>query len=166
MYQSKLNLLIVLFVIVGFFFAIHSLKQDYGQAQAASGLAGKMIVRDAEYSRADKRALRRVMLGGSESLLSLSARDVRVVLSQPELVRRDLPTVIWQYRNKVCVLDVYFTVADGVKKVSEAPVAHYEVRARQKGMSDQDVQEECLENLVRANAEARFVRLDGFYKSN
>lgn len=72
MYQSKLNLLIVLFVIVGFFFAIHSLKQDYGQAQAASGLAGKMIVRDAEYSRADKRALRRVMLGGVKAFCLLA----------------------------------------------------------------------------------------------
>ncbi len=165
MHHRRLSLLIALAVIVGFFFVIHTLREDEGQAQAAAnGLAGKVIARDAVHSRGDKRLIRRALLAANDNLLTFSGRDVRAVLNQPELVRRDLPTVIWQDRNDVCVLDVYFTAASA--KVSAAPVAHYEVRARQKGVRDEDVQSSCLESLVRGRAGQHFVRLDAFYKSN
>ncbi|MCB9983344.1 MAG: hypothetical protein H6861_06695 [Rhodospirillales bacterium] len=165
MRKRYLSFLIALAVICGFFFVIHSVRQESGRAQAAvGGLSVRTIARDVNYTRADKRAIRRAMLAGDEYLLSLKGADVRAVLDQPELVRRDLPTVVWQYRNEFCVLDVYFMAASA--KVSVSPVVHYEIRARQKDVRDEDVQGRCLESMVRAQAGARFVSLDGFYKSN
>ena len=96
--------------------------------------------------------------------MTLSAMDVRAVLNQPELIRRDLPTVVWQYRNQDCVLDVYFTTAS--PKADKAPVAHYEVRARRKDVADEDVQNICIQNLIRERAGQNFVNLDALYKAN
>ena len=165
MNHHQLSLLVALAIIFGFFFIIHSMREDAGQAQAAaSGAAGKMIARDVEYSRSDKRSIRRALLASDQNLLTMSGRDVRAVLNQPELVRRDLPTVVWQYRNEMCVLDLYFTAASA--KVAMSPVVHYEMRARKKGVEDTDVRASCLKGLVRGRAGTRFVALDAFYKSN
>lgn len=165
MHGRHVSFLIASTVLVVSFFVIHSIRHNEGQAQAAAGaVSAGILARDVEYSRSDRRAVRRAMLSGDEYLLGLSGADVRAVLNQPELVRRDLPTVVWQYRNDSCVLDLYFKAVSA--KVSMSPVVYYEVRARQKNVTDAAVQDGCLKNLVRARAGSRFVSLAGFYKSN
>lgn len=152
-------------VILGLFVLIHSVRQGEGEALASSSpLAGKTIEDGARYSAVQKRAIRRAVMNDASALMELNGLDVRAVLNQPGLVRRDLPTVVWQYRNEACVLDIYFTTASA--KASKAPVAHYEVRARQKGVADEDVQGVCVQSLVRERAGQNFVNFDALYKSN
>ena len=161
---ERLSFLIALAVVLGLFFTVHSFKGDEGQAQASSvGVVAKSIERDVRYSASEKRSLRRAVLGAPDGLLALNGGQVRAVFNQPELVRRDLPTIVWQYRTSECVLDVYFTTR---AQVAATPVAHYEVRARGKGVADEDVHKSCLQTLVRERAGVNFVKLDGFYKAN
>jgi len=151
--------------ILGLFVLIHSLRQGEGEALASSSsVSGKTIEDGARYSALQKRAIRRAVMVDADELMGLNGRDVRAVLNQPELVRRDLPTVVWQYRNEACVLDVYFTTASA--KASKAPVAHYEVRARQKGVADEDIGAVCVQSLIRERAGQNFVNLDALYKAN
>ncbi len=152
-------------VMLGLFVLIHGLRQGEGEALASSSsVSGKEIADGARYSAVQKRGIRRAVMANPDELMSLNGRDVRAVLNQPGLVRRDLPTVVWQYRNEACVLDVYFTTASA--KATKAPVAHYEIRARQKGVTDEDVQDVCVQSLVRERAGQSFVNLDALYKSN
>ena len=96
---------------------------------------------------------------------TLTGREIRAVFNQPELVRRDEPTVVWQYRNESCVLDVYFTTRQ--TKVAKAPVVHYEIRAREIGVDDEAVQGTCIPDMVRSRAQGiNFVNLDALYKAN
>lgn len=151
-------------LILGVFIVVKSLRVQDGQAMASSAnVAVKSIEDGARLSSAEKRRIRHVMMkdGGIETL---NGRDVRAVLKQPELVRMDLPTVVWQYRNDFCVLDVYFTASS--PKVLKSPVVHYEVRARQNDVADEEVSGVCVEKLVREKAAGQnFVNLDAFYKS-
>ena len=164
MKPERLSFLIALFVVLGLFFAVHSFKAGDGQAQASSvGLTAKLIGEDARYSAAERRSFRRTVLSMPDGLLSLNGGQVRAVFNQPELVRRDLPTIVWQYRNAQCVLDVYFTAR---AQVAATPVVHYEVRARGKDARDEDVQGRCLQALVRERAGARLVTIDRFYKAD
>ncbi len=152
-------------VILGLFVLIHGLRQGEGEALASSSsIAGKTIEDGARYSATRKRSIRRAVMSNADEFMSLNGRDVRAVLNQPELIRRDLPTVVWQYRNDACVLDVYFTTASA--KAAKAPVAYYEVRARQKGVADEDVQGICVESLIRERAGQNLVNLEALYKAN
>ncbi|MEZ5813137.1 MAG: hypothetical protein R3E13_00180 [Alphaproteobacteria bacterium] len=166
MKRKILSFILFSTAMLGLFILIHALRQGEGEALASSAsVAGKTIEDGAQYSAMRKRSIRRAMISDVNELMNLTGGEVRAVLNQPELIRRDLPTVIWQYRNKSCVLDVYYTTA-GAKKVNKTPVAHYEIRARQKGVADEDVRESCLPSLIRARAGNNFVNLDGFYKAH
>jgi len=163
MRANILSFIVVCVAIASFFLALHELKGSQGQAQAAAGSVSHVIAKDGRYSGSDKRALRRAALQSSDALMAMSGQEVRAILSQPELVRKDLPTVIWQYRNEVCVLDVYFAASSA--RVSAQPVAHYEVRARGKNVGNEQVQDRCLGDLVRSQAGTNLVRVEAFYKS-
>lgn len=66
------------------------------------------------------------------SLSRLVALDIAGLFGTPDLEREDIPTVMWQYRSRFCVLDLYFQIgADG--EVSASPVAYYEIRGREPG---------------------------------
>jgi hypothetical protein len=43
-----------------------------------------------------------------EKMLSVRGQDIKSILREPELIRHESPTTIWQYRTDACVLDVYF----------------------------------------------------------
>ena len=160
-----LSFLTVSGLLLGLFFLIQSLRTGEGQAMASStGVAAKAISEDLRHSSAEKRSIRRVVMKSPEGLMQLSGRDVQAVLQKPELVRKDLPTVVWQYRNESCVLDVYFTTSS--PKASQAPVVHYEVRARNKALQDADVQGVCVRDLVRARAGGNLVNIDALYKAD
>ena len=165
MMHRRLSFAVAVLAVLGLFIAIQALKQDEGQALASSSaaLGVDALDEDARYSSTKKRMLRRALMADDAELLTLNGRDVREILRVPELVRRDLPTVVWQYRNEGCVLDLYFTTSD--PQALKAPVVHYEVRARQTSGAALS-QAACLQSLVRARAGQNFVRLDALYKAD
>ncbi|MCB1529989.1 MAG: hypothetical protein H6853_08940 [Rhodospirillales bacterium] len=63
-----------------------------------------------------------------ENLMKLHGEEVRLILAGPDLERKDLPSIVWQYRNAECVLDVYFTAAGDSADAEN--VSHYEFRYR------------------------------------
>lgn len=52
-----------------------------------------------------------------DRLMGLSQDAVGARLGQPELVRKEAPAEIWQYRTRDCVLDVFFYPAEGAREV-------------------------------------------------
>ena len=150
-------------LVVTAFLAVQFLSADDHQAMASSAVGGRMIVEDGRYSMSQKRVLRQAILANADSLLDMRGSEIRAVLDQPELVRRDMPTVVWQYRNDLCVMDVYFTA--GQNKVLDSPVVHYEARARHDAITDDYAQAICVDRLVRDNAPRRFVSFEAIYKS-
>src|SRR5690606_6876912 len=149
--------------VFGFFVLIHSIPHKERQAFASSpSVAANMSGED--YSASQKRAIRKKISARADNVMDFSGRDIVAVLSAPELIRRDLPTVIWQYRNAECVLDLYFTTAQ--PSAMQAPVAHYEVRAREKGVADEDVQNSCVKDIIRARSGVNLVKVSAFYKAN
>jgi hypothetical protein len=40
-------------------------------------------------------------------VLGLPADDLEKLLGRPEMVRRDDPAEVWQYRSESCVVDLY-----------------------------------------------------------
>ncbi len=153
-----------IFVLIVVFAGVKFIRNDSHQAQAAIGatLGAGVIGSDVEYSLRERGNVRRAVLKNNAAFLDLNGAQVRAILNQPELVRRDAPTTVWQYRNEACVLDLYFTTAD---KATKAPVAHYEIRARQKDADTQNMHKGCIRDLVRANSGPRFFNFSALYKS-
>jgi hypothetical protein len=42
-----------------------------------------------------------------EDILGLAADAIEKLLGRPELVRRDAPAQVWQYRSASCIVDLY-----------------------------------------------------------
>ncbi len=97
-----------------------------------------------------------------DNLLLVMAKDVGVLLGVPEMVRVEAPTMFWQYRNEECVLDIYFHAKD--ESDMNAPVSHYEIRAREQGAQDYQVNRECLGDLVSQRSAPRMVDVSRIYK--
>lgn len=70
----------------------------------------------------------------SDNFLKLNAEDVYAVFNKPNLERRDLGVVVWQYRSKNCVLDLYFDAGkdDADLSIDDNEVIHYDMRKRDK----------------------------------
>ncbi len=136
---------------------ILGLSRDGAAVASASSYAGHRSL-----SRQEIRLLKSVSYR-PDNLLKVSARDVRALLSEPELVRQDQPTTIWQYRSEACVLDVYFQSMR--EDESAAPVAHYEIRARGKDVSGDTAQGSCIRSLVEERGGLRMVGVSAFYKA-
>lgn len=91
------------------------------------------------------------------SLFRLVALDLAGLFGTPDLEREDIPTVMWQYRSRFCVLDLYFQIGlDG--DVSASPVAYYEIRGREPGEEMHVVSgpavSACLSAIVNAHRPA------------
>ncbi len=113
----------------------------------------------------ERRALRKSISVNPDSLLDVYGRDVFEVFDKPEMVRRDAPTTVWQYRNETCVLDLYFTTAKD--SAMAAPVVHYEVRLRDGGAGEQAAMgQKCVKSLARAHAGFGLVNFNAMYKAN
>lgn len=133
-------------------------------AQASAALHAVQAGDEARFVPSHRRReLRRAISADSRKMLDQPGYFIQAVFSKPEMIRRDDPTVVWQYRNAFCVLDVYYTTQR--RDALEAPVVHYEIRAREKGVSDEDVRERCVRDLARAHAGASPVRFESFYRS-
>ncbi len=117
MRKNILSFMIASFVAVTVLSFFHIIKGSAdGAAMAASGGEIRQGAKDTQ------KDLRKSVAYHPENLLQLAGQDVRSVLKEPDLVRQEFPTVIWQYRNRSCVLDVYFK--SGSADVSGMPVVH------------------------------------------
>lgn len=81
-----------------------------------------------------------------EQLIKMTRDDLNGLLGQPDLVRRESPAEIWQYRGKDCVLDVFLYNEDN-KPDSPFKVVYSEARDLDAQNSDQ---RRCLNELLRA----------------
>ncbi|WP_282604707.1 hypothetical protein [Pelagibius sp. Alg239-R121] len=79
-------------------------------------------------------------------LIEMTRDDLNALLGQPDLVRRENPAEIWQYRGKGCILDV-FLYSENDRKDSPFKVVYSEARGRETGTTDQRA---CLNELLRA----------------
>lgn len=102
-------------------------------------------------------SLRAFVRSNPDNILRMVGRDISVLLEEPELVRADFPTVVWQYRKDNCVLDVYF--ASSAEDVLDAPVVHYEARYRDAGGLDKPGYN-CLVEIT--SEQTQVVALDDF----
>ncbi len=100
--------------------------------------------------------LARKIANRPDALLNITGSDVHAVFSVPELTRRDLPTIVWQYRSASCVLDVFF--ASMKNDVTDAPVVYYEIRGRQNDMAGGDIVGSCLNSILERRGRAHLAQ--------
>jgi len=136
---------------------------DRNYAYASIG-NGDGQVEMANYKPARKRHLSARLRKDVDQILDLSGHDIVQIFDKPELVRRDLPTTIWQYRNDNCVMDVYFTV-DRVEDVARSHVAHYEVRQRDTRAKDSVAASDCMQDLVAHDTMISLIDINAIFKA-
>lgn len=120
---------------------------------------------DPVFTKTQTRYIQRALGARHNNLLELRAAAVRTAFGEPELVRADMPTIVWQYRSAGCVLDVYFNKADDAD-LNYAPVVYYEVRSRQTGANAfQPAEQECLNSILPSVNTPYMLSVSAFYKS-
>ncbi|MGB1548178.1 MAG: hypothetical protein ACPHIA_06555 [Alphaproteobacteria bacterium] len=72
-------------------------------------------------------------------LVGLGKEDVRDLLGEPQLIRRDGPAEVWQYRVHACILDLFLYEAG-----AEHRVEYMELRTRP---GENFPQERCYEQM-------------------
>ncbi len=82
-------------------------------ASASAGAAGAGSGDEPEVA-----ALAPVIDSDPAQLMGLGPRGLTDFLGPPELVRREDPAEIWQYRNQACVLDVFLYPESGNRQVT------------------------------------------------
>lgn len=116
--------------------------------QPMDGVSGaEAATRDlASLSRADMMRyayrLQAALADNPELFVQLDERKVRLVLADPELLRKDGPTQSWQYRTSSCVLDVFIT--EGAERI-----AHYEFRSTDALEEAAPQSWQCLQSLYK-----------------
>ena len=149
---------------VAVFVAYQSFYGDERNQAYASLRDGGQQVERLNYKPAQKREARSRLGSDVDNLLEFKGHDIVQVFDAPELVRRDLPTTVWQYRNDFCVMDVYFTVGRA-GDVARENVAHYEVRSRDaKGRIDITAND-CLSGMVDGGSFVSLLDVSAFLKS-
>ena len=161
--KSYLSFFIASVVVLGLFGVVHSLKSGKDGAAFASPGTHEASLEDNSYSFRQKQRLRREFRHDPESVLGFTGRDVRAALNEPELVRRDAPTIVWQYRNKDCILDLYFTTSKN--DAAAAPVIYYEMRSREESGASEASSQECASSLVSAQSGPSLMNVSALYKS-
>lgn len=118
-----------------------------------------------EFTRSQKLYMLRSLKSNHDNIIKFQGASLRSIMNEPELVRTDFPTVVWQYRSEQCVLDVYFHSADGNADFSE--VVHYEMRHRDyKSKADFSGKEAtCMRSLLPSVMTPRLLSVSTIYKS-
>ena len=116
------------------------------------------------FTNTQTRYIQRALSARHDNLYKLRGASVRTAFGDPGLVRADMPTVVWQYRSRDCVLDIYFKSDDA--DVNYAPIVYYEVRSRKNGVeaAEPDPQS-CLNSLLPSLNAPRMISVSAFYKS-
>ncbi len=146
-----------------FVFTVYNSFKLSDNAAFASGVMGSGFYNNAGDLQ-NIRALRASVSESPENVLDIYGRDVLSLFAEPELVRRDAPTTVWQYRSESCVLDLYFTTQK--KDALAAPVVHYEVRLRDGGEPDPAFGQACVRSLARAKSGFAVVNFNAIYKAH
>jgi hypothetical protein len=134
-------------VVLGAWHFVIVRSNENGTAYASVGPAEGEIINAHNLSTFEKMQLRRTLAVRPDGLLLMTGRDIESMLKAPGLVRKDYPTIVWQYRSESCVLDVYLASMD--EDTQKAPVVHYEVRSRNgKSAEDTPVTQTCLRELL------------------
>ncbi len=86
----------------------------------------------------------KAVISDSLQLLNFTGTEIAHIFKAPALERHDFPSVVWQYMNGECVLDIYFNAGqDG--NVLGKQAQHFEVRSRDAG---QEASASCMKQLV------------------
>ncbi len=67
--------------------------------------------------------------GDPEALIGRDAGEILSALGPPQLVRRDSPAEIWQYRGESCVLDLFLYEESRQLRVAYLEARDWEARA-------------------------------------
>lgn len=164
--SKKIHFLIACIVAMAAFIAYQNFygvdhNQAYASLSADNGLDKRLV----NYKPAQKRLLSARLRDDVENILDLNGHDIAQIFDAPELVRRELPTTIWQYRNDACVMDVYFTVGRKAD-VSRASVAHFEVRARDTRAKTDVKASDCVQDLVAHDSMISLIDVNAIFKAN
>lgn len=131
------------------------------KAEASASMSAGV---DPVFTKTQTRYIQRALGARHDNLFKLRAAAVRTAFGEPELVRADMPTIVWQYRSHGCVLDVYFKADDA--DVNYAPVVYYEVRSRQTGSNAvQPAEQECMSSILPSVNTPYMLSVSAFYKS-
>ncbi len=125
-------------------------------AHASTGAQAVLSMSSSEKERY-ARDLESLVMHQPEAFLKLIGAEVVLILKEPDIERRDMPSIVWQYAADGCVLDLYFRARqDG--DANNAPVVHYEIRASDTG---EDAGGACLTTIAdaRKGTEEDAVRL-------
>ncbi|MFP4314227.1 MAG: hypothetical protein ACLFR0_07860 [Alphaproteobacteria bacterium] len=154
--------IILVFAFIGFAKNPHALIFSMPQAQASAHLDSGIK----DFTRLQKLYMRRALHSNFDNLIELQGASLQAVIGEPEIVRADFPTVIWQYRSKSCVLDVYFR-ADNDEAVLFENVIHYEMRHRDHKISGSFEGKEaaCMRSLLPSSTAPRLLNVSFIYKS-
>ncbi len=110
--------------------------QDLTISNGASGMSSVA---------AEKARLAALRQGGTlepARLKGMNTLEIRSILGKPGFTRRDAPAEIWQYRGRICTLDLFL-----YDDASGQTVAHYAVRGAMPVSEG-----ECVNELVGRNA--------------
>lgn len=166
MYNKKFPFFIACAVAVTVFVAYQSFfGAEHSQAYASLGSDDVPGERMVNYKPARKRILRSRLRDDADHILELKGHDIAQLFDAPELVRRDLPTTIWQYRNDACVMDVYFTVGQS-GDVARSDVVHYELRGRDARASKPLDISSCVGDLLPNVSMMSLINIDAIYKAS
>jgi hypothetical protein len=150
-----------LFVMSYFIFGKNTLNIGISQANASISFENDALI---SFPNGQKRHIRRAVISEPKNLLKLHGFSVMAALDKPEIIRKDLPAVVWQYRHNACVLDIYFNTKND--KAEHAAVVHYEMRSRTADAShDAPDEKACLRDIIENGAETQMVGVSAFYKS-
>lgn len=157
-----LSFIIACVTVLALYGVVHEFRHDdaAGAAQASltdKGAEGRVL------DAAQILGMKRKVADDADNILAMTGADIQQILNQPELVRSDFPTVVWQYRTDSCVLDIYYTASSA--DVSKTPVAHYEVRSRDAKGRAQVTAKECLSGMVNNGTLVSLLDVSAFMKS-
>lgn len=134
---------VVLYFLAVSVVTLYTVSSGFERASASPGLSDE--IEGGLAAQRQHRKLRRAVSKNPDKLLRMTGGELALALKEPELVRSDFPTVVWQYRNEQCILDVYYASME--EDVSEAPIIHYEIRAREEGSSGEDISKSCIKSF-------------------
>ncbi len=163
MKNQRLSFFVACAIVMALFSLHQHWKPEKGRAFASMGMKASAIMEGQSVSTSRKRTLRQAVSLDPDNFLDVSGLEILSLLNQPEMVRTDSPTTIWQYRNEACVLDLYFTTQE--ETALEAPVVHYEIRSRLAGEHEESaVKQACARDFIRAHSSLNLLNLQAFYK--
>lgn len=129
----------------------------------AVNLSSGPIIRTYEIGKVYKSQLLKAVGVNPDAMIGISARDLHVLFGNSDFIRYEGRSMLWQYKNDSCVLDIFFETREG-KSQDMAPAAYYEIRPAASDSGEVD-KPSCIRDLLNASAGPYMVGVRTFYKS-